>query len=204
MIYEIFSNNLKNPDAIAIANSTGETFTYAMVNHRVNQWANYLINLGIEEGDWVGFLFDNEDHHVFAFMAMDRINAVPVTFDADSPELQLAMDASTLNLKKFIIEVTLVDRFKINKEIEFALSSGVLQTIYTSDGQPPPRIYNTNGFKKLAYGVFSSGSTGSKKLIPILGAGLKYWAGVEQALVKSAIAKLLVPYERELIRKISF
>ena len=194
MIYQIFSNNLQSkPEATAIVTSEGKTYTYSTADRRVNQWANYLIEQGIKTGDRVGVLLDNEDEHIFILLALDRINAPYVPFDTDIPKRQLTLDITALQLKKFIVEEKRSANFDISKDIELKLSCAELAKIDAQNNQPPSRSYNTNAFDKVTYIVSSSGSTGDKKWIPILGAGLLYWADVEKKLfAASPIDKVLV------------
>ena len=108
MIYQIFLNQCQlRPERTALITSSGERFTYAQVQSRVNQWANYLTVQGIGSGDRVAALLDNEDNHFFILLALDRINATYVPFDTDIPKQQLVTDIATLHLNKFIIDAKL-------------------------------------------------------------------------------------------------
>lgn len=179
MIYQLFLNNLhRTPEATAIVTSHGEKFTYAAAHRRINAWANYLIKQGIEDGDRVGVLLDNEDNHFFMFLALDRINASYVPFDTDIPKEQLKIDIAGLDLKKFVIEESLCADFGVDPAITLSLSKEVLTGIDAEESHEPARVYDTEGHKKTSYIVSSSGSTGKKKWIPIMGAGLFYWADV--------------------------
>lgn len=183
MIYKLFSDNLRlNADAKAIVTSTGEVFSFAESNKRINQWANYFIDQGIKAGDRVAVLLKNEDHHVFIFSALDKINAVYVPFDSDIPKLQLNTDITSLNLKKFIIEDPLDTQYEIPQELKISLSSAKFTAIFSSNDKEPSRVYNANGLEKIAYIMSSSGSTGDKKWMELFGAGLEYWAEVERNL----------------------
>lgn len=193
MIYEIFSNNLRSvPDATAIVTSRGQTLSYSNANLIVHQWANYLMTQGVGEGDRVAVLLDNEDHHVFIFLALDRINACYVPYDADVAKLQLAAEIEELGLKKFIIEETLSTEFNIPDAIKLTLSATELGIVHSSSHEAPSIPYNTNGFEKTVYIVPSSGSK-KRKLIPVLGAGLRdYWSKVLTDLFeKEPLGKVL-------------
>ena len=176
MIYQLFFNLYQQiPDAIAIVTSEGKKYTFDQVYRRVNQWANYFIEQGIEENDRVGVLLDNEDEHLFIFLALDRINATYVPFDSDIPTGQLNDDIETVRPKKFIIEETLRANYDIDPAIRLVLDETEKHHIESQPHSEPARTYNTDGSQKIAYISFSSGSSGKKKAIPILGAGLVYW-----------------------------
>ena len=181
MIYSIFARNLhSNPEKIALVDSEGKAFTYTQTQHRINQWANYLVKQGIESGDRVAVLLDNEDMHVFIFLALDRINACYVPFDIDIPKSQLSLDIATLHLKKFLVSSTL--DFTIDESLKLSLSEDELTYIHQTEPDEPECSYQTNGLKKISYIVSSSGTTGNKRWIPILGEGLVYWANTETKL----------------------
>lgn len=181
MIYDIFLKQVTaTPHAIAIVNSHGQRFTYLETLHTIHQWANYLLQQDIHSGDCVAVLLDDEDRHFVIFAALDRINASYTPFDADIPPLQLDIDISTLQLKKFIIDNRLQEKYVIAPNIALSLSTEILQTIHSLPTIAPALEYQTNGFEKISYIVSSSGSTGNKKWIPLPGAGLLYWAGLEK------------------------
>ena len=185
MIYQLFSNHVQSrPNAVSIITSLDVTYTYRTANDKVNQWANYFILQGIESGDRVAALLHNEDLHIFIFLALDRINACYVPFDMDIAERQLPLDIALLKLKKFIIDDIISEDFNVASSIKLSLSTQILEEIDASDLHVPQRPYNTNGAEKITYIVSSSGSTGSKKWIPISGSGLVYWAEIKANLLK--------------------
>ena len=179
MIYQLFLENLRStPDATAIVTSSSEKYTYFTANQKVNAWANYLIKQGVEARDRVGVLLDNEDNHIFILLALDKINAAYVPFDTDIPKGQLPLDIADLGLKKCIIEQGLCSDFAVDKDIQIPVPPEGLSGADALECHEPSRPYDTNGFEKTTYIVSSSGSTGKKKWIPIMGAGISYWADV--------------------------
>ncbi|MDP3560291.1 MAG: AMP-binding protein, partial [Legionellaceae bacterium] len=181
MMYRLLKNNVEcHPDAIAIVTSDLVKHSYTAVHKKVHQWANYFLQHGIGVGDRVAVLLDNEDHHLFIFLALDRINACYVPFDTDIPKQQLSADILTLDLKKFIIEEVLVPDFNVDPSIQLILSLEKLAHINAYDNHEPVQTYNENADEKTSYILASSGSTGHKNWIPILGSGLLYWARVKK------------------------
>lgn len=178
MIYQLFVNQCKaTPSSMAIITSQDREYTYSEASARVNQWANFLLENGIQSGDRVAALLSNEDNHVFIFLALDRINAIYVPFDTDSITLQLAQDLTTLNIKKMLIDTVIEADFNIDPAIILSLTDDALSNIIRLDTQAPTCAYN-NRVEKISYLVSSSGTTTAKKWIPILGAGLTYWADI--------------------------
>jgi acyl-coenzyme A synthetase/AMP-(fatty) acid ligase/thioesterase domain-containing protein len=177
MIYQIIQRQLElSSNKIALVTSTKERFTYAQLVQRIHQWAHYLLEQGIKPGDRVGVLVDDEDHHVFIYAALDRINASYVPFDKDIPPAQLNIDIATLDLKKLLVEDSLLKQYPIDEGICSVLSQSTLVRIYDLPSEPLELQYESN--KEVSYIVSSSGSTGNKKWIPT-GAGLLYWADLE-------------------------
>ena len=174
MIYDIFqTQSTLTPTSPAIVTSQLQSFTYAEAQEKINQWANYFIKQGIGANDRVAVLLDNEDNHPFIFLALDRINATYVPFDRDIPKLQLEQDIQTLGLKAFVTDEGACKQFDIDASLELTPSDDDISKEATVE---PNVLYNKNGFEKTSYIVSSSGSSGRKKWIPILGAGLSYWA----------------------------
>ena len=185
MIYKIFYEHvLIQPDAIAIVTSDGQSYTYSSANERVDQWAYYLLSRGVNSGDRVGVLLNNEDHHVFIYLALDRINACYVPFDTDIPKQQLVFDLNVLNVKIFLIEACLREIYAIDSRLEVPFLAEDLTELDAEERQQLRAIsYDDNGHEKISYCVSSSGTTGDKKWIPILGAGLIYWANLLKRLL---------------------
>ncbi|MHB8170989.1 MAG: ATP-dependent acyl-CoA ligase [Thermincolia bacterium] len=71
-------------------------FTYREVNHRSNQVAHYLQNMGIVKGDRVAVLLPNCEQYVFSWFGMHKIGAVqvPVNTAYKMDFLQYAIDFS--------------------------------------------------------------------------------------------------------------
>lgn len=163
MIYQIFKEALEQyPEAIALINSHGQHSTYAELDQTIQQWAHYLYELGIEPQDRVAVLLENEDFHVPIFLALERLNASYIPFDQDVPAQQLAQDLKRLAPKRCL------------RDADF--SPEVLEKIRQCPRQFQAIPYQDQGAEKITYWVSSSGTTGEKKWIPILGEGLIYWA----------------------------
>lgn len=180
MIYKIFANALQaNPDANAIVTSKGIQLTYQQVDVRVKQWANYFLQLGVKPDDAIGVLTQDEDHHVFIFLALDLIAATYVPFDKDTPSYQLQQAITIVNLAKIVMDEDLIADYGVDEKQIIPLNSKILSTIEQIESKPLP-----NNRTKVSVILTSSGSTGLKKWIPIQGDGFQYWAEVERKLLQ--------------------
>ncbi|MDF1646846.1 MAG: AMP-binding protein [Legionellaceae bacterium] len=159
MMYQIFKEAaLQYPSANALINSEGQRWTYRELDQTVQQWASYFHTLGVRSHDRVAVRLDNEDAHVIAFLALSYLNAAYVPFDYEVSEKKFHDDLKRLGVKRYFSD----DDF----------STEVLSQLE----QYSPRLNNDSVDTDVSYWVSSSGTTGEKKWIPILGAGLNYWA----------------------------
>ncbi len=63
------------PDRMAII-AEQRIYTYGELNARVNQFANFLISLGVKKGDTVGLLLNNCAEFAIGFLACQKLGAV--------------------------------------------------------------------------------------------------------------------------------
>src|SRR5215213_4624873 len=56
--------------------------TFDELDNRANQTARYLLDQGLKAGDRIGLLFDNSIHPYVALLAVLKIGAAYVPFDA--------------------------------------------------------------------------------------------------------------------------
>ena len=169
MMYQIFKEAVQqSPHAIALINSEGKHWTYHELDQTIQQWALYLYDLDIRAEDRVAVRLKNEDLHVIIFLALSRLNACYIPFDEDMPEQQFLLDLKRLEPKRCLFD----DDF----------SAESLEKI----AQYPTTFEETLDLASglVSYWVSSSGTTGEKKWIPILGDGLNYWAKQLRSLMQ--------------------
>ena len=75
--YFLSLNANRYPEKTALVYKN-QRFSYRELNHQVNCLAHALMNLGIEKGDKVGYLFPNCNQIVELFFALQKIGAVAV------------------------------------------------------------------------------------------------------------------------------
>ncbi|MBA3535095.1 MAG: AMP-binding protein [Tatlockia sp.] len=174
MIYKIFKDALlQNPNGRAIITSKGLELSYLEVEDIANKLANYLLSSGIKPNQIVAVLTENEDLHVFLFLALNLIGATYLPFDLDTLLARIKYGLESLSCAKILLDENFLDDF--SSEISLSINSQTLATIQSSNPQPVEIIQPT-----ISYIISSSGSTGTPKWIPIQGDGLIYWAEIER------------------------
>lgn len=175
MIYGIFHQGvIQTPDHRAIVTSDGKPWSYCQVNTYVLGLSAYLLAQGLTPNDRVGVLLDNEDWHVFFLLALDRLKVTYVPFDADMPQGQLSKALPELQLKTLIMDSQVMQNYFA---IDTALLLDLKTEFFQSDLNPLPE-YEDGSDAFISYLVASSGTTSTKKWIPLLEKGLAYWANV--------------------------
>jgi len=83
LAYECLERNVKRiPNRTAVINGvTGDIYTYAQLNEKVNALANALQELGIKKGDRVAVYLPNIPEFIIAVMANSKGGAITVPFN---------------------------------------------------------------------------------------------------------------------------
>jgi acyl-CoA synthetase (AMP-forming)/AMP-acid ligase II len=103
-IGEMLSLNARRyPEKTAVVYKE-ERLTYRELNARVNCLANHLLEIGVEKGDRVGFLFYNTSRFVETFFAVAKIGAIaaPLNFRMVPREIKWCLDH--LRCKVFVYD----------------------------------------------------------------------------------------------------
>lgn len=66
-----------SPEKVGII-SKGKSYTYRQLNQKVNQLANYFIDVGVEAGDRIALLCKNNEEFIISFFAAAKIDAITV------------------------------------------------------------------------------------------------------------------------------
>ena len=92
-------NSNRYPEKTAIV-FRGQRFTYRELNERVNRLAHHLLDLGIQKGDRVGFMFYNSNQFVEIYFAALKIGAlaVPINFRMVPREIKWTLDNARCNV----------------------------------------------------------------------------------------------------------
>jgi non-ribosomal peptide synthetase component F len=177
MIYKIFAQALTmNPEGLAIVTHDGLTFSYQKTEEVVLKWVHFLLNSGIQPNDRVLVLTENEDLHIFIFLALNRMGVTYLPFDLDTPTNRIRQALEGLSCAKLIIDEHLSDVF--HSELVIKINDQLLKEI---DRIHPLSLLSCE--PNISYILPSSGTTGLPKWIPVQGDGLLYWAEVEKKLL---------------------
>ena len=147
------------------------SLTFRELDNRANQAARYLLDQGLKAGDRIGLLFDKSIHSYVALLAVLKIGAAYVPFDAGFPTDRIAFILEDAGVKA-ILSVSryrekLAD-FTVNKiffdEVQQQISEK--PTARLTDQENPPSS------DQLFYVIYTSGTTGKPKGVAIEHAGI--------------------------------
>lgn len=180
MLYQLLSDFArKAPNSSAVVDSREQTFTYQEALARTHRWIKYFLEQGITSGDRVGVMLENEDDHVFILAALERLGATYVPFDSSIPPGSFQRDLEEVEVKKCLIENSLLDKYACSESIRLPFSAETILPDVEGVEELLKHIpYDPGDPNTVVYIVSSSGSTGDKKWIPITRHGLKYWVNV--------------------------
>ena len=158
-VSELFERQVTlRPSAVAVV-SGQEELSYAELNERANQLAHYLKAAGVQEEECVGVCLGRGVEMIIALLGVLKAGAAYVPLDPDYP-------ASRLNLMLADAEV----RVLITKETLSAhLGDFSGRTVYLDREEDLIRqesrgnLESTGGGERLAYAMYTSGSTGQPK-----------------------------------------
>lgn len=77
-----------HPDRLAVVDDKGG-ITYKVLNERVNQWCNFLIDKGVSSGISVMMYMDNQVEYLEVFLALVKINAKIIPLNIYYQQLEL-------------------------------------------------------------------------------------------------------------------
>ncbi|CEJ57901.1 hypothetical protein PMG11_06578 [Penicillium brasilianum] len=150
---------LQRPDAPAVCSWDG-TLTYAEIDAYSDRLAQYLVNLGVQPEQFVGFSFHKSIYSIVAILAIFKAGGIWTPLNPDHPQSRLAL---LLNRVSASVLLTTPELTHLFAETE---SKIIIVTMESLQALPPlsstyeaPTVLSTNG----AYIMFTSGSTGLPK-----------------------------------------
>ncbi len=145
--------------------------TFRELDHRANQAARYLLDQGLKAGDRIGVLFDKSIHSYVGLLAVLKIGAAYVPFDASFPTDRIAFILEDANVKGIVS----VSRFRA-KLAELAVKQVLLDCAEQQiDEKSPARLGEGEApasSDQLFYVIYTSGTTGKPKGVAIEHAGI--------------------------------
>ncbi len=161
-IHQLFEAQVeRTPQAIALTFG-GKQLSYQALNHRANQLARTLQQLGVKSEELVGICADRSLDMVVGLLAILKAGGAYVPLDPKYPRDRLAFMLADSQARVLLTQSHLLDSFP-NQQI---------QTLCLDDAeqfadQSPENLEHEVNSNQLAYVIYTSGSTGRPKGVAI-------------------------------------
>ncbi len=176
-IHQLFeAQSLKTPDAVAVVFENQE-LTYQQLNHKANQLAHHLKQLGVKPGVLVAVYLERSLEMISAVLGILKAGGAYVPLEPSFPKARIQLLLSSLSINCLVTQTPLLPTIQ---EIEAQLPA--LQHLICLDksvGKPfgDRQVWNSSYLNLLptenlqesatsddiAYVIFTSGSTGTPK-----------------------------------------
>ncbi len=157
----------ENPNAVAVSNRY-EDLSYADLDRRSNQLANYLRSVGVERNVVVGLYLDRSPSMVIAALAILKAGGAYVPLDPIHPMERLAFMLRDSSASTVVSMKRLAEGFP-SREWRMVTLDGDTEKIAA---QPNTPLESGVGSDDLAYIIYTSGSTGQPKGVELIHSGL--------------------------------
>ena len=151
---------LELADKTAIA-FNGEELTYAVLNRKANQLANYLVSVGVGPGDFVGLCVSRSTEMLVALLAILKSGAAYLPLDPSYPKDRLALMLDDSG-SQFLIANDPKQHVGFSGTF-IDLKKSIKETENLSSALPDVKIE----LDSPAYLLYTSGSTGKPKGVPV-------------------------------------
>ncbi|HYP26768.1 MAG TPA: amino acid adenylation domain-containing protein [Blastocatellia bacterium] len=173
-VHQLFERRASySPEAVALA-CEAKQLSYAELNRRANQMANYLRSLGVGPETLVGVCMKGSIDMVVATLGILKAGGAFVPLDPDYPKRRLALMMEESTMPVLLTQEDMEDRLPAHWGRTVFVDSD-WETIELHSGENPASDVDP---ENLAYVIFTSGSTGKPKGVQIThGAllNLVYW-----------------------------
>src|SRR5262245_39099585 len=157
-------------DHVAVITEDG-ALTFRGLENQANQAARYLLEQGLKPGDRVGVLFDKSVHCYVGLLAVLKIGAAYVPFDAGFPTDRIAFILEDAGVKAIVS----VSRFRA-KLAELAVKQVLLDSVQQEiSAKSAARLDEREvpaSAEQLFYIIYTSGTTGKPKGVALDQAGI--------------------------------
>jgi len=157
----------ENPNAVAVS-SRYEDLSYAELDRRSNQLANYLRSVDVERNAVVGLYLDRSPAMVIAALAILKAGGAYVPLDPIHPMERLAFMLRDSSARIVVSTNSVAGGFP-SREWRMVMLDGDAEKIAAQPNTPPQ---SGVGADDLAYIIYTSGSTGQPKGVELIHSGL--------------------------------
>ena len=161
----------ENPNALAVA-SAQEQLSYAELDRRANQLANYLRTAGVERDVVVGLYLDRSPAMVVAALAILKAGGAYLPLDPIHPVDRLAFMLRDSNASVVVSSTRLARALLAGKWQTIAVDGDAEKIAAQPDTLPQGLVGGYVGGDDLAYVIYTSGSTGQPKGVELIHSGL--------------------------------
>jgi len=157
----------RNPDSIALLYKD-RALSYPELNRQVNQLAHYLIGQGVGPGSRVGVCLARSPEVIISFLAILKAGGAYVPLDPAYPTERLSFMAEASDMTLLITRGADGQRIRAEKSNSIFLDS--LEAELAGQRQENPALQTEPD--QVAYIMFTSGSTGQPKAVPVTHRGV--------------------------------
>ncbi|MBE9211188.1 amino acid adenylation domain-containing protein [Plectonema cf. radiosum LEGE 06105] len=163
-IHELFELQVKrNPETIALEFGC-ETLTYAQLNNRANQLADYLITLGVKPDVLVGLCVERSVEMIVGLLGILKAGGAYLPLDPNYPPERLAHMVDDSGVLVLLTQQKLINLINLLPESKAKVVCFDSDLIFTDGIYPVCTKVKPNN---LAYIIYTSGSTGKPKGVMI-------------------------------------
>ena len=158
-LHQLFEEQVeRNPNAIAVR-FEGQQLTYRELNHRANQLAHYLQELGVEPEILVGICLNRSLEMVVGLLAILKAGGAYIPLDPAYPQERLAFMLADAAVSVLLTQEQLLTRLPQHQAHTICLDRDWELISHRSRENPRSTVESEN----LAYTIYTSGSTGKPK-----------------------------------------
>ena len=196
-VLELFQIQVRNnPQKIAVSDKT-QNLSYADLNEKSNQLANYLIEKGITDGERIAIYLNRSADLIVGILGAFKAGCAYVPIAANNPRGRL-ID----RIKDSQAAIVLTNRHRADdlEDLQIPLLR-IDDDWHRIKERESTGLNKTASLKELAYIMFTSGSTGQPKGVQISQRALANylnWAGKEYAITDHATFPLFTTIDFDL------